>query len=183
MYIDCMLFVPFQGQTRFQINYNNFELKIQNADNTFNHLFNCNFSSPTCHNYDDVREYHKEIILDNSAMLIRRNSSIPIPSDHVSYMGLGDGMYLQYISHCSMQYLFRFVNPNMEVDLTETHPKTGVIKIVSHKEINVCSDTEENARIKAYRTKIDGETNNTLSKEWVLVKQEPLNKDWSCQSS
>lgn len=75
-------------------------------------------------------------------------------------------------------YHFKFVNPNMDTDLTETNPKTGVTKIVSHKEINVCSDTESNARTKAYRTKIDGEANNSLSNDWELTQQVTLNNDW-----
>lgn len=46
-------------------------------------------------------------------------------------------------------------------------PKTG--KVVCFKEINVCSDTEENARIKAYRPKYD--PGNKLSQDWELSSQ------------
>ena len=50
-------------------------------------------------------------------------------------------------------------------------PKTG--KVVCFKEINVCSDTEDNARIKAYRPKYDSD--NKLSKDWKLERSLPTN--------
>lgn len=58
---------------------------------------------------------------------------------------------------------YRFINDSMSCD--ELDSKTS--KVISFKEINVIEESEEKARTKAYRSKID--INGMLSSDWKLT--------------
>lgn len=60
-------------------------------------------------------------------------------------------------------HLYKFINHSMATD--EIDPKTNKVK--KHKEINVTSDSEEDARKKG-----------KVEPEWELVSIHELSKDW-----
>lgn len=70
-------------------------------------------------------------------------------------------------------YHFRFVNFFMDSDIFDKNGRT-----VNYREINVLSDREDNARLKAYRPKIDGDQTCMLGEQWELIGVFALGKDW-----
>lgn len=72
-----------------------------------------------------------------------------------------------------VNYLFRFDNSFMDRDAVDSNGK-----VTRYKTINVVSDCEENARIKAYRPKVDVDSYKLLD-EWELIKIYQLGEDWN----
>lgn len=69
-------------------------------------------------------------------------------------------------------YCFRFDNSFMDSDEVDSNGK-----VTRFKTIYVVSDQEENARIRAYRPKIDVD-NYKLSEYWELTNIYKLGKGW-----
>lgn len=67
---------------------------------------------------------------------------------------------------------YTFINGSMEKDVVDE--KTN--KVLNYKTIVAVSTSEEEARNKAHRSKID--TSGTLDPEWELKSVNLLNKEW-----
>lgn len=72
-----------------------------------------------------------------------------------------------------MNALYIFQNPLMDGDLV--NPKTGKVEV--YKDIYVIATSEEDARTKAARAKLDKD--GRLSRDYVLMRVDDLGKDWN----